>query len=128
MCLFCNSLSESEDDEGAYSDEDDVGIDDDEDMEDIDEYGPDLYKDDDDRRRFMSLHKTGERPRTDSFSIDCKHFLKSSEREFSLSVQKKDKETWSVLKSGSCSKMDVETMPPDVSPAVDRHDSSCADK
>jgi RNA polymerase-associated protein RTF1 len=44
-------LSDSEDDEGAYSDEDDVGIDDDEDMGDIDEYGPDLYKDEDDRRR-----------------------------------------------------------------------------
>ncbi|KAK4518143.1 uncharacterized protein ATC70_001494 [Mucor velutinosus] len=48
-------LSESEDDEGAYSDEDDVGIDDDEDMEDIDEYGPDLYKDEDDRRRLQAL-------------------------------------------------------------------------
>lgn len=45
------SLSDSEDDEGAYSDEDDIGIDDDEDMEDIDEYGPDLYKDVDDRKR-----------------------------------------------------------------------------
>ncbi|KAG2194241.1 hypothetical protein INT47_005709 [Mucor saturninus] len=49
------NLSDSEDDEGAYSDEDDVGIDEDEDMEDIDEYGPDLYKDDDDRRRLQAL-------------------------------------------------------------------------
>lgn len=47
------SMSDSEDDEGGYSDEDDVGIDDDEDMEDIDEYGPDLYKDEDDRRRYI---------------------------------------------------------------------------
>lgn len=46
-------MSDSEDDEGGYSDEDDVGIDDDEDMEDIDEYGPDLYKDEDDRRRYI---------------------------------------------------------------------------
>lgn len=56
LCIF-ESLSESEDDEGAYSDEDDVGIDDDEDMEDIDEYGPDLYKDEDDRRRLELKRK-----------------------------------------------------------------------
>lgn len=53
--FYKQSASDSEDDEGAYSDEDDVGIDDDEDMEDIDEYGPDLYKDEDDRRRYSSL-------------------------------------------------------------------------
>ncbi|KAG2232818.1 hypothetical protein INT48_005686 [Thamnidium elegans] len=52
--IYINSLSDSEDDEGAYSD-DDIGIDDDEDMEDIDEYGPDLYKDVDDRKRLQAL-------------------------------------------------------------------------
>ncbi|RCH83518.1 hypothetical protein CU097_006662 [Rhizopus azygosporus] len=42
------------DEEAPYSDEE-VGIDDDEDMEDIDEYGPDLYKDEEDRKRLQAL-------------------------------------------------------------------------
>ncbi|KAI8351459.1 hypothetical protein EDC96DRAFT_518670 [Choanephora cucurbitarum] len=48
-------LSDSDDDNNAYSDEDDIGIDDDEDMEDVDEYGPDLYKDEEDRKRLQAL-------------------------------------------------------------------------
>lgn len=54
--LINQSASDSDEDEGAYSDEDEAGGDDDEDMEDIDEYGPDLYKDDDDRRRYSFLN------------------------------------------------------------------------
>ncbi|KAI9277596.1 hypothetical protein BY458DRAFT_453204 [Sporodiniella umbellata] len=43
------------DEDAAYSDEEEIGIDEEEDMEDIDEYGPDLYKDEDDRRRLQAL-------------------------------------------------------------------------
>ncbi|KAI9483066.1 MAG: hypothetical protein EXX96DRAFT_519096 [Benjaminiella poitrasii] len=48
-------LSDSEDEGNGYSDEDDAVNDDDEDMENIDEYGPDLYKDEEDRKRLQAL-------------------------------------------------------------------------
>lgn len=47
---FPASASDSEEDI-PYSEEEEIGIDEEEDMEDIDEYGPDLYKDEEDRKR-----------------------------------------------------------------------------
>jgi RNA polymerase-associated protein RTF1 len=46
--------SDSEEDI-PYSEEEEIGIDEEEDMEDIDEYGPDLYKDEEDRKRLQAL-------------------------------------------------------------------------
>ncbi|KAI8883495.1 plus-3-domain-containing protein [Backusella circina FSU 941] len=45
-------ISDSED-EAGYSDE--VGIEDEEELEDVDEYGPDLYKNEEDRRKLEAL-------------------------------------------------------------------------
>ncbi|KAI8374117.1 uncharacterized protein BYT42DRAFT_517636 [Radiomyces spectabilis] len=48
-------ISDSSEDEGGYSDDNNNQVSEDEDEDEVDEYGPDLYKDEEDRQRLLAL-------------------------------------------------------------------------